>query len=76
MAGQKMRMRFGICHQLEDEANRLIAESLKGVSSREAKSDILTEWKLEDRMNREVLTSTGTADPAVHATVITRSAGS
>lgn len=61
----RMRMRYGVCHQLEDEANRLIAESLKGVSSREAKSDILTEWKLEDRMNREVLTSTGTADPAV-----------
>ena len=60
-----MRLRHGVCHSLEEEADRLIAESLKGVSSREAKSDILTAWKLEDRMNREILTSTGTADPAV-----------
>jgi hypothetical protein len=35
------------------------------VTSRMAKSDILTPWKLEDRMEREILTSTGVADPAV-----------
>jgi len=62
---QRMRLRHGVCHQLEEEADRLIAESLKGCTSREAKSDILTPWKLEDRMNREILTSTGVADPAV-----------
>lgn len=67
-----MRMRHGVCHQLEDEANRLIAESLRGITSREAKSDVLTEWKLEDRMNREVLTSTGTADPAVRQGMFNR----
>jgi hypothetical protein len=60
-----MRLRHGVCHQLEEEADRLIADSLKGVTSRDAKSDILTPWKLEDRLNREVMTSTGVADPAV-----------
>jgi hypothetical protein len=59
------RLRFGICHQLEDEATRLITESLAGVTSRSAKSDILTPWKEEDRYRREVYTSTGFADPAV-----------
>jgi hypothetical protein len=46
-------------------ANALIAQSLKGVTSRSAKSDILTPWKEEDRARREILTSTGTADPIV-----------
>ncbi len=60
-----MRLRFGVCHAYEDEATRLITESLAGVTSRSAKSDILTPWKEEDRRNREVFTSTGFADPAV-----------
>ena len=65
MPHQPLRLRHGVCHQLEDIADALIAESLKGCTSREAKSDILTAWKLEDRTTREILTSTGTADPAV-----------
>lgn len=60
-----MRLRHGVCHQLEDEADRIINEALAQITSREAKSDVLTAWKLEDRMTREVLTSTGVADPAV-----------
>lgn len=60
-----MRLRFGVNRPLEDEADRLIRESLTGVTSRSAKSDILTEWKYEDRLAREVFTSTGFADPAV-----------
>jgi hypothetical protein len=35
------------------------------VTSRTAKSDILTPWKEEDRYNREVYTASGVADPAV-----------
>jgi hypothetical protein len=54
-----------VCQQLEEEADRLIAESLAGVTSRAEKSDILTPWKLEDRLRHEVYTSTGFADPAV-----------
>lgn len=60
-----MRLRNGTCRELEDQANELIRESLKGVTSRAAKSDILTEWKQEDRWNHEVYPASGTADPAV-----------
>ena len=59
------RLRHGVYLPLEEEANRLITESLAGVTSRAEKSDILTEWKMEDRQRREVYTSTGFADPAV-----------
>ena len=61
----KLRLRNGVCKALEDAADAMLAASLKGVTSRSAKSDILTPWKLEDRAKREILTSTGTADPAV-----------
>jgi hypothetical protein len=61
----RMRLRSGVCRPLEDYANELIRLSLAGVTSRSAKSDILTPWKEEDRARREILTSTGFADPAV-----------
>ena len=61
----RMRLRSGVCRPLEDYANELIRLSLEGVTSRSAKSDILTPWKEEDRARREILTSTGYADPAV-----------
>lgn len=61
----RLRLRNGVCRPLEDLADALIAESLRGVTSRTAKSDILTKWKEEDRARREILTSTGFADPAV-----------
>jgi hypothetical protein len=61
----RLRLRHGVCRQLEDVATALITESLRGVTSRSAKSDILTPWKEEDRATREILTSTGVADPSV-----------
>lgn len=54
----------GIDPVLEEEATRLIVESLKGVTSHEAKSDILTEWKEEDRKRREIYVRSGRPDPA------------
>lgn len=60
-----MRLRHGVCRELEDQATELIRRSLDGVTSRAAKSDILTPWKEEDRYNHEVYTSGGVADPAV-----------
>jgi hypothetical protein len=65
MPAVKLRLRNGVCRPLEDLADALIADSLRGVTSRTAKSDILTKWKEEDRSRREILTSTGFADPAV-----------
>jgi hypothetical protein len=60
-----MRLRHGVCRELEDKADELLRELLKDVTSREAKSDILTAWKQEDRWNHEVSTASGVADPAV-----------
>lgn len=48
------RMRYGTCVLLEEEADRLIKESLEGVYSHKAKKDILTPWKAGDRKRREV----------------------
>ena len=57
--------RHGIHPELEDEANRIIRESLKNVTARSAKSDILTPWKEQDRRGREVYNTTGVADPSL-----------
>ena len=49
-----MRMRTGTNLALEEEADRLIKESLSGVYSHKEKSDILTPWKAKERLRREV----------------------
>lgn len=61
-----VRVRYGRHEQLEAEADRLISESLAGVTSREQKSDIMTAWKEKHRHTHEILSRTGTPiDPAV-----------
>lgn len=55
-------LRFGVHRQLEDEANRLIKESLKGVTRHSEKADILTPWKDLDRHRREVYVPSGVPD--------------
>lgn len=57
-------IRRGVHLPLEEEANRLIRESLQGVTKHSAKSDILTPWKEADRHRREVYVASGTPDPA------------
>ena len=59
------RMHFGEHPELEAEANRLLKDSLAGVFSHGAKSDILTPWKQRDRRRREVYTRNGVPDPSV-----------
>jgi hypothetical protein len=59
MAG--MRIRRGVHLPLEEEANRIIKESLAG-ATRNDKSDILTPWKLQDRLNHEVYVASGTPE--------------
>lgn len=56
------RVRYGVHHELEAEADRLIKQSMAGVTSMAAKSDVLTPWKEQDRKNKELLV--GVADPA------------
>lgn len=60
------RVRYGTHAQLEAEADAWIAASLVGVTSREAKSDIMTPWKEKHRRTHEILTRTGAqVDPNV-----------
>lgn len=57
-------MHFGVHRPLEDEADRLLHDSLVGVTKHSEKSDILTPWKQAERYRREVYSSSGTPDPA------------
>ena len=59
------RMRYGVAKALEEEADRLIKESLSGVYSHKEKSDILTPWKQADRLRKEVFTNQGFPDSSV-----------
>ena len=59
------RMRYGVAKALEEEADALLKRSLAGVTSHEAKSDILTPWKEQERRRREVFVTSGTPDPAI-----------
>jgi hypothetical protein len=58
-------LKFGVHRELEAVANELLRQSLMGVTSMAAKSDLLTPWKEQDRKNREVYSNTGTADPSL-----------
>jgi hypothetical protein len=59
-----MRMYRGTNHILEQEANRILRESLEGVTAHSAKKDILTPWKERERRRREVYVNSGTPDPS------------
>lgn len=56
-------VRNGVHLPLERAADELIMNSLRGVTSQSAKSDILTPWKMQDRLSREVFNVNGTAEP-------------
>ena len=60
-----MPLRRGVHRPLEDEATRLIMKSLEGVTSMEAKKDILTPWKEADRHRREILVASGFPDRSI-----------
>lgn len=60
-------VRSGVHPQLEAEADRLIKESLEGVTSQSAKSDILTPWKEQNRKSKEVYTAAGSPDSSTRS---------
>lgn len=70
----EVAIKVGIHPLLEAEANRIIFESLRGVTSQAEKSDILTPWKEADRRSREVLAAGGTVDPALRRGMYHRAA--
>jgi hypothetical protein len=59
------RVHCGVHGPLEREADAIIYGSLKDVTSQEAKSDILTPWKEQDRRSREVYSNSGSVDPKI-----------
>jgi hypothetical protein len=68
-----MNLRSGVNHHLEKEANRLLRESLKGVTKHSEKSDLLTPWKEADRLRREVYVASGVPDPSTRRGIFHRS---
>ena len=58
-------VRTGVHRPLEDAADELLRQSMAGVTSMEAKSDILTPWKQRDRLAREVYVASGVPDSAI-----------
>lgn len=57
-----MRVQYGVNPILEKEADRLLRESLKGVTKHSEKADLLTPWKEADRYKREVYVASGVPD--------------
>lgn len=67
-----MPIRRGVHAALEEAADRLIKESLAGVTRHSDKSDILTPWKLQERQRREVMVPSGTPDSALRQGIFNR----
>lgn len=59
------RIRYGTNLVLEEEADAIIFGHLRGISSREEKSDVLTPWKLKNRLAKEVYNVTGIPQPSI-----------
>ena len=66
------RMRYGTNRQLEEQADAILRQSLKGVTAHADKKDILTPWKQQDRVSREVYVASGIPDPAIRRGIFGR----
>lgn len=65
-------LRHGVAPHLEAEADRLIKESLAGVTRYSDKSDVLTPWKDQMRHRREVYNIHGVAEPQLRRGIFGR----
>lgn len=61
-----MSLRNGTDWKLEDEADRLLAEGRRGVTSMAAKTDYLSREQLALRRAKEVLNSNGVCDASLY----------
>ena len=66
------RMRYGVNRQLEAQADEMLRRSLGNITAHAEKKDILTPWKQQDRVSREVYVASGTPDPAVRKGIFGR----
>jgi hypothetical protein len=67
-------VRSGVFPPLEREADAIIFASTREQTSQAAKSDILTPWKQQDRLSREVYSRSGTVDAAIRSGMYHRAA--
>lgn len=67
-------VRSGVFPPLEREADAIIFAATRQETSQAAKSDILTPWKQQDRLSREVYSRGGTVDPAIRSGMYHRAA--
>jgi hypothetical protein len=58
-----MRLRFGVARALEDEADRLIYDQVRGIK-KHSENDILTPWKEKDRRRHEIYVPSGVPEAA------------
>lgn len=58
-------MRYGVHPVLEAEADRLIRESLHGVTRHSEKADVITDFKKKKIRGREVYVESGTPEPSI-----------
>lgn len=65
------RVHYGVHMDLEAAADELLRDALADLP-RGMKMDVLTPWKLRDRLGREVYTSEGVPDPAVRKGIFGR----
>ena len=67
-----MPLRRGTHKPLEEAADRMLKESLAGVTRHSDKADILTPWKMQERQRREVMVPSGTPDASLRQGIFTR----
>jgi hypothetical protein len=59
------RVRYGVNATLEEAADEIIFGALRDITSREEKSDVLTPWKIKNRIGHEVYNASGFPDPSI-----------
>lgn len=59
-----LSLRSGVDYKLEEEADKMLAESRRGVTSMSAKTDYLSKEQLALRQSKEVLNRQGAPDAA------------
>ena len=62
LGSRKLVLKNGVDYRLEDDADRLLAEGRRGVTSMSAKTDYLSREQLALRRSKEVLNCRGVPD--------------
>lgn len=65
VTGYRGRVRYGTNLLLEEEADSILFAHLRNITNRQEKSDVLTPWKLKNRISHEVYTAAGFPDPSI-----------